>query len=168
MIALSLILGLAGFDMKKVEQPWWESTPLSAMSETQWESLCDGCGKCCLVKIQDAQTERIYFTDVACQLLDCNSGRCQNYTQRQAIVPDCVKLSKDNLEDLSWMPPDCAYRRLYEHKPLLSWHPLVTGNANSTNDYGAGVAGMPLVSELEVEDNELEDHVVTWPLDRVG
>jgi len=155
-------------EIKKVEQPWWELTPLSEMSEMQWESLCDGCGKCCLVKIQDAESERIYFTDVACQLLDCSSGRCKNYAQRQAYVPDCVKLSKDNLEDLEWMPPDCAYRRLYEHKPLLSWHPLVTGETNSTNIYGAGIVDMPLVSELDVRDEDLEDHVVTWPLDRVG
>lgn len=155
-------------EIRKVDQPWWETTPLTEMSDEQWESLCDGCGKCCLVKIQDAESERIYFTDVACQLLDCSSGRCKNYAQRQQFVPDCVKLSKDNLEDLEWMPPDCAYRRLYEHKPLLAWHPLVTRNANSTNDYGAGIAGMPLVSELDVMDDELEDHVVTWPLDRVG
>jgi uncharacterized cysteine cluster protein YcgN (CxxCxxCC family) len=153
---------------RKVDQPWWESKALSDMNDDEWESLCDGCGKCCLVKIQDAQTERIYFTDVACTLLDCNTGRCKNYVNRQQYVPDCVKLSKDNLEDLEWMPPDCAYRRLYEHKPLLAWHPLVTGSPTSTNDYGAGIAGMPMVSEDSVQDDDLEDHVVTWPLDRVG
>jgi hypothetical protein len=155
-------------EIRKVQQPWWETKSLSDMTQDEWESLCDGCGKCCLVKIQDAQTERIYFTDVACTLLDCNTGRCKNYVNRQTFVPDCVKLSKDNLDDLEWMPPDCAYRRLYEHKPLLAWHPLVTGNPNSTNDYGAGVAGMPMVSEDDVSDDDLEDHVVTWPLDRVG
>jgi uncharacterized cysteine cluster protein YcgN (CxxCxxCC family) len=155
-------------ETRKVEQSWWETKSLSEMTQDEWESLCDGCGKCCLVKIQDAQTERIYFTDVACTLLDCNSGRCKNYINRQQYVPDCVKLSKDNLEDLEWMPPDCAYRRLYEHKPLLSWHPLVTGQADSTHTHGASVVGMPMVSEDEVMDDELEDHVVTWPLDRVG
>lgn len=155
-------------DVRKVEQPWWEIKGLSEMTQDEWERLCDGCGKCCLVKIQDARTERIYFTDVACTLLDCETGRCKNYANRQMYVPDCVKLSKDNLEDLEWMPPDCAYRRLYEHKPLLAWHPLVTGIATSTNDYGAGIAGMPMVSEADVSDDDLEDHVVTWPLDRVG
>lgn len=155
-------------EMRKVDQPWWELTSLADMTSEQWESLCDGCGKCCLVKIQDAQTERIYFTDVACTLLDCTTGQCKDYAHRQQHVPDCVKLSKDNLEDLEWMPPDCAYRRLYEHKPLLSWHPLVTGDAQSTNAHGAGIVGMPLVSEADVDDDDLEDHVVTWPLDRVG
>jgi uncharacterized cysteine cluster protein YcgN (CxxCxxCC family) len=154
--------------VKPANQSWWESKNLSSMSSEEWESLCDGCGKCCLIKIQEAESERIFFTDVACQLLDCQTGLCLDYANRQSIVPDCVKLSKDNLDDLEWMPPDCAYRRLYEHKPLLFWHPLVSGNPNSTNDYGAGIAGMPLVSEREVEDDALEDHVVTWPLDRVG
>lgn len=155
-------------EINKVEQPWWESKSLEQMTHEEWESLCDGCGKCCLVKLQDAENERIYFTDVACTLLDCETGRCRDYANRQEQVPDCVKLGKDNLDDLAWMPPDCAYRRLYEHKPLLSWHPLRTGNPNSTNEVGAGVAGMPLVSEADVTDEELEEHVVTWPLDRVG
>lgn len=154
--------------INKVEQPWWESIPLSQLTDIQWESLCDGCGKCCLVKLQDVQSERIYFTDVACALLDCETGRCKDYANRQTHVPDCVKLSKETIDELDWMPPDCAYRRLYEHKPLLSWHPLVTGNPNSTNEAGAGVAGMPLVSELAVTDEEIEQHIVTWPLDRVG
>jgi len=154
--------------MQKKDQPWWESTPLTALTHEQWESLCDGCGKCCLIKIQDAQSERIYFTDVACQLLDCDTGRCKDYANRQQHVPDCVKLGRDNLEDLEWMPPDCAYRRLYEHKPLLFWHPLVTGNSDSTHTFGASIVGMPMVSERDVEDDDLEDHVVTWPLDRVG
>lgn len=154
--------------MQKIDQPWWETKSLENMTHDEWESLCDGCGKCCLVKIQDLSTERLFFTDVACQLLDHETGRCSDYCNRQKIVPDCVKLSKDNLYDLEWMPPDCAYRRLYENKPLPSWHPLVTGNPNSTNEMGAGVAGMPMTSELEIGDGELEDHVVTWPLDRVG
>ena len=154
--------------VKGNELPWWEAKSLVSFSLEEWESLCDGCGKCCLIKIQDEVSERIFFTDVACQLLDCKTGRCKDYTNRQQIVPDCVKLSKDNLDDLEWMPPDCAYRRLYEHKVLPLWHPLVTNNCQSTNDYGAGVAGMPLVCELDVSDDELEHHVVTWPLDRVG
>jgi len=153
---------------RKVSQPWWEEKSLSDMTSDEWESLCDGCGKCCLVKIQDAQTERIFFTDVACKMLDCDSGKCKDYPNRQQHVPDCVKLSKDNLDDLEWMPPDCAYRRLYELKPLLSWHPLVTGQADSTHTSGASIVGMPMVSELDVHDDDLEDHVVTWPLDRVG
>lgn len=155
-------------EIKKVQQPWWESKSLTEMNHEEWESLCDGCGKCCLVKIQDMTTERLYFTDVTCQLLDHTTGRCMDYCHRQSIVPDCVKLTKDNLYDLEWMPPDCAYRRLYENKPLPSWHPLVTGNPNSTNEVGAGVAGMPMISELAIGDETLEDHVVTWPLDRVG
>jgi uncharacterized cysteine cluster protein YcgN (CxxCxxCC family) len=138
------------------------------MSLDEWESLCDGCGKCCLIKLQDTETERIFFTDVACNLLDCSTGLCQDYAHRQQKVTDCVKLTPENLDDLAWMPPDCAYRRLYEHKPLSMWHPLVTGDRNSTNLYGAGIVGMPLVSEIDVADEELEQHVVTWPLDRVG
>lgn len=154
-------------EMRKVEQPWWEAKPLVQMSGEEWESLCDGCGKCCLVKLQDAQSERIYFTDVACKLLDCSTGRCRDYANRSTHVPDCVRLSPSNLDDLEWMPPDCAYRRLYEDKPLPGWHPLVTGNPDSTNASGAGVAGMPLVCETTVSDDDLEDHVVSWPLDRV-
>jgi uncharacterized cysteine cluster protein YcgN (CxxCxxCC family) len=154
--------------LQQIIPPWWETKQLSSMSQEEWESLCDGCGKCCLIKIQDAESERIFFTDVTCQLLDCSSGLCQSYANRQSIVPDCVKLGKDNLQDLEWMPPDCAYRRLYEHKPLLFWHPLVSGNRKSTNQYGAGIVGMPLHNELTVPEDELEEHVVTWPLDRVG
>ena len=102
------------------------------MSSSEWESLCDGCGKCCVLKLEDIDTEEIYYTDVGCELLDCKTCRCLNYADRKKLVPDCVVLTADGLDALHWMPKSCAYRLVNEGLSLPDWHPLVTGIANST------------------------------------
>ncbi len=144
------------------DRPFWEAKPLSQMTPDEWESLCDGCGKCCLVKLQDPDTDEIAYTDVACRLLDCDSCRCSDYANRKAEVPDCVVLSAKVVNQLEWMPSTCAYRLLKDGKPLYWWHPLVSGDPNSVHEAGISVRGR-VISETVVEDAELIEHVVDWP-----
>lgn len=143
--------------------PFWQTKKLSQMTEAEWEAICDGCGKCCLVKLQDEETNEIAFTDIACRLLDTDDCHCRHYQQRLELVPDCVKLTKDNLAQINFMPPSCSYRLLNEGKPLPDWHPLVTGKTDSTRLAGRSVSGR-VVSENATKD-DLTDHIVTWPTD---
>ena len=131
------------------------------MSSSEWESLCDGCGKCCVLKLEDIDTAEIYYTDVGCKLLDCESCRCLNYANRKKLVPDCVVLTPDGLDALHWMPESCAYRLVNEGKDLPAWHPLVTGIANSTHLSGNSVAGQ-VVSEASVAEADMPDHIREW------
>ena len=140
-------------------RPFYETKTLSEMSLQEWESLCDGCGKCCVVLLQDADDDSVHRTNVACKLLDLKAVRCSDYANRHARVPGCVKLSPDNIGDLTWMPDTCAYRLLHEGQPLPDWHPLKTGDPKSVERAGVSVKGR-LVSETEVDDAELEDHIV--------
>lgn len=147
------------------EQPqdrFWETKPLARMTKREWESLCDGCGKCCLVKLQDADTDEISYTDVACKLLDCTSARCSDYANRKKQVPDCVVLSVKLVNQLDWMPSTCAYRLLKEGKPLYWWHHLECGDPNAVHEARISVRGR-VVSETLVDDAELVEHVVDWP-----
>lgn len=144
------------------DRDFWRSKPLSAMNREEWEALCDGCGKCCLVKLEDQDTGEISFTDVACKLLDCSSCRCTDYENRVAHVPDCVKLSAKVVHELQWMPSTCAYRLLKEGKELFWWHPLVSGDPNSVHEAGVSVQGRA-ISEIYVKDEELYEHAVDWP-----
>lgn len=141
---------------------FWETKPLARMTKREWESLCDGCGKCCLVKLQDADTDEISYTDVACKLLDCTTARCSDYPNRKRKVPDCVVLSVKLVNQLDWMPSTCAYRLLKEGKPLYWWHHLECGDPNAVHEAGISVRGR-VVSETLVEDAELVEHVVDWP-----
>ncbi len=131
------------------------------MTEKEWESLCDGCAQCCLVKLEEVENGDVFYTDVACYLLDQETCTCGDYHQRCVRVPDCVKLTPDNIGDLSWMPYDCAYRRLTEGRGLAWWHPLVSGSPETVHEAGASVRGK-VVIENEVDSNELEDHVIDW------
>ena len=140
-------------------QPFWKSKSLSEMNREEWESLCDGCAQCCLVKLEDDESGVIYETDVACKLLDLGTCRCTRYEERSRLVPNCVTLTPGNLSELPWMPPTCAYRLLYEGKDLPEWHPLVSGDPSSVAKAGAWIA-RDAVSELEVDEEDLEDHVV--------
>ncbi|WP_281684568.1 YcgN family cysteine cluster protein [Thalassobaculum salexigens] len=144
------------------EDRFWETKSLSQMTRAEWESLCDGCGKCCLVKLQDAETDEISYTDVACKLLDCGSCRCSDYANRKKIVPDCVVLSVKLVSQLQWMPSTCAYRLLKEGKPLYWWHPLVSGDPDTVHEAGVSVRGRA-ISETVVDDAELVEHIVDWP-----
>ncbi len=142
--------------------PWWERKSLSRMTREEWESLCDGCGKCCLVKLEDPDDGEIAFTDVACRLLDTRSCHCRDYAGRQRLVPDCVVLQHDTVAGLSFMPESCAYRLLADGRPLYWWHPLVSGDQATVHEAGVSVRGR-VVPERDVRDEDLEDHIVTWP-----
>ena len=127
------------------------------MSESEWESLCDSCGQCCLFKLEDADTGEYALTDVACRFLDHDTCQCSDYKNRQRNVPDCVKVTSSNIAELRWMPETCAYRLLAEGKPLNWWHPLVSGDPETVHTSGASVRGKA-ISEDMVDD--LEEHVV--------
>ena len=144
------------------EEPFWRRKSLAEMTAAEWESLCDGCGKCCLVKLEDADSGDIHHTDVACHLLDLGNCRCGNYPRRKEIVEDCVVLTPDSIGELAWMPSTCAYRLVAEGKDLAWWHPLVSGDPESVHRAGISVRGRA-VSERRVPDAELEDHIVEWP-----
>jgi uncharacterized cysteine cluster protein YcgN (CxxCxxCC family) len=136
------------------QKPFWETTRLEQMTVPEWESLCDGCGLCCLIRFEDEDTGDIVPTRVACKLLDDQLCRCSDYPGRKKYVPDCIKLTPYNIDDLPWMPLSCAYRRLNEGKALPSWHPLVTGDPESVHLAGVSVRGQT-VSEATL--NEPED-----------
>lgn len=143
------------------KKPFWKTKRLWEMNHSEWESLCDGCGKCCLLKLEDIDTGIIYYTDVGCKLLDCDNCRCQSYTNRKQMVPDCVVLTADSLDALHWMPKSCAYRLINEGHDLPDWHPLVTGSADSTYLSGNSVAGQ-VVTEARVAEADMPDHIREW------
>ncbi|MEE4377244.1 MAG: YcgN family cysteine cluster protein [Candidatus Competibacteraceae bacterium] len=140
---------------------FWQTRSLAEMSQAQWESLCDGCGKCCLHKLEDNVTGELFYTNAACRLLDLNTGRCTNYVARFRLVPDCVQLSPATIKQFAWLPSTCAYRLLAEAKELPDWHPLVSGNPGSVKRAGMSVSGWT-VSEQHAPD--LEQHILTKTL----
>lgn len=142
------------------DMEFWRTKTLAQMSRAEWESLCDGCGRCCLHKLRDEETDEIEFTNVACRLLNVTTARCSNYENRKTYVPDCVKLTPKRLEKLDWLPPSCAYRLLRDGKDLPTWHPLRSQQQDSVAKAGASVAGR-CVSEREA--GPLEHHVTNWP-----
>lgn len=147
----------------KNQAPFWQTTSLADMDDAQWEAVCDGCAKCCLVKLQDEDTGELAFTNLACRQLDLGTCRCKTYDQRTEIVSDCVKLTKDNLAQIDFMPPSCAYRLLNEGQPLPDWHPLLSGTPDSVVAAGMSVHGR-VIPEGD-GDEDVENHVVVWPLD---
>ncbi|MDX2465164.1 MAG: YcgN family cysteine cluster protein [Porticoccus sp.] len=144
-----------------MSQPSWLSKPLGEMSPTEWESICDGCAKCCLHKLEDDDTGEIFHTNVACQLLDENSCQCSDYDNRFSKVPDCFKLTPQNLEQQSWLPSSCAYRVLYEGKQLPLWHPLISGDSKSIHASGMSVRGK-VVTEQAVRPEDMEEYIISW------
>ena len=135
------------------DRPFWETKTLEQMSAQEWESLCDGFGRCCLVRFEDEDTGEIIPTRVACRLLDTQTCACTNYRHRRRYVPDCIKLTPHKIEDLTWMPHSCAYRRLHEGRGLASWHPLCSGDPESVHRAGVSVRGLVL-SETAFADVE--------------
>ena len=142
-----------------MEKPFWESKSLQEMSKTEWEALCDGCGKCCLIKLEDAETKELFYTDVACHLLDANSCQCKNYPKRKQLVDDCLQLEVDDVEGFKWLPKTCAYRLLYEGKELPKWHYLISGDKNTVHEVNMSVKNR-VVPETEVV--EIAERIVYW------
>lgn len=140
--------------------PFWRVKQLEAMSREEWESLCDGCGRCCLHKLRDEETGRLAFTTVACFLLDPATCRCKDYAHRRRRVPDCVSLTPAEVREVDWLPPSCAYRRLAEGKDLEWWHPLVSGDPETVHAAGVSVRGRAIDERTA---GPLEQHVAAWP-----
>ena len=137
----------------------WLSKPLGELSHEQWELLCDGCGKCCLAKLQDVETDKIYTTNIACNYMDLDSCRCTDYENRTRNVPACHVITLDKPEQFNWLPKTCAYRLRYENKPLPSWHPLLSGDAESVHRAGISVRHKSI---SESDAGPVEHHLVDW------
>ena len=134
---------------------FWDEKTLEQMSEEEWEALCDGCGRCCLMKLEDEDTGEIYTSDVHCQLLDGQTCKCTDYPNRQARVPDCIKLTPENVRTISWIPKTCAYRRLAEGRGLAGWHPLIAGDPETVG--AAGVSAVPMAARVAHNVGQAED-----------
>ena len=142
---------------------FWETKPISALSGKEWEALCDGCGKCCLNKLEDEDSGEVALTRVACRLLDDATCRCAHYDTRHQFVPDCIVLKPSNIQEhLYWIPQTCAYRLVYEGKPLFDWHPLISGTAETVHAAGVSMRDRT-VSEFDVADEDWEDHIIDEP-----
>ncbi len=131
------------------------------MSQDEWESLCDGCAKCCLHKLEDEDTGKVFYTNVACEFLDLDRCRCNDYNNRSELVPDCISLKPSDVADFKWLPHTCAYRLVFENKPLPEWHHLVSGSNLDIHAQKKSVKGR-IVSEKYVHDNDMESHVIRW------
>ena len=142
------------------DEPFWRRKSLVDMTTEEWESLCDGCARCCLIKLEDVDTGEISYTDIACRLLDLGVCRCTQYDTRNRLVPDCVRLSPDKIADLGWMPSSCAYRLIAEGRDLPWWHRLVSGDPDTVHRAGISVRDR-VVPEQRGDDPE--DRIVDWP-----
>ncbi len=145
--------------MGKDEKPFWERKRLSQMTKSEWERLCDGCGRCCLVKLEDEDTGEVHLTCLACKLLDIGTCRCKNYENRQEQVSDCLTIDLKAVRRLTWLPPTCAYRRLDEGRGLAWWHPLVSGTQETVHQAGISVRGVAR-SEKGVRDTAIERYII--------
>jgi len=146
---------MAGFVMN-ASKPFWEK-PLSALDRGEWEALCDGCGRCCLHKLEDEETGELYPTNVACKLLDRRQGRCSDYAHRKSRVADCVIINRSKLNSLDWLPQTCAYRLRAAGEPLPDWHYLISGSRETVHKAGQSTRGWTV---SEVDAGELEHHLV--------
>ena len=144
-------------------KPFWETKTLDQLTADEWELLCDGCGRCCLVKLEDEDTGEIYTTSVSCSLFDARSCRCRDYENRFEKISDCLDLDAKKVRELDWLPQTCAYRLRHEGKPLADWHPLVSGTPQSVIDAGISVSGQT-VSEEDVKEEHLGDYLKEWPV----
>lgn len=138
---------------------FWESKKLAQMTTDEWESVCDGCGKCCLHKLEDEDTGNIFFTSVVCNLIDLNTCRCTRYTERTTLVPTCLDLKQHDFAKYNWLPATCAYRLLADGKPLPTWHPLVCGNRQSVKKAGVAISSYAMKEE---DIDNIEDHIIQW------
>lgn len=137
----------------------WLEKPLDKLNAAQWEALCDGCGKCCMSKLQDADSGKVYYTNIACELFDADSCRCQDYAHRTEKVAGCVSLSLQRLHEFEWLPQSCAYRLRLNSQPLPEWHPLITGDTDSVHEAGISVRGKSVDFK---QAGPIEHHIVDW------
>ena len=146
-------------DSQSTQPPWWTTKTLEQMTPEEWESLCDRCGRCCLHKLEDEDTNEVYYTSVACTLLDTNNCQCRNYSNRKQIVPECTILAIKDIAHFHWLVPTCAYRLISEGRPLFDWHPLVSGSSESVHQAGISVRGWAQ-SENDVAGEDLRDYII--------
>lgn len=142
--------------------PFWKTKTLEEMSAAEWESLCDGCGRCCLNKLEDWDTGEIFWTNIACSELDCHSCRCRSYAMRFDLVPDCIDLTPEKVREVTWLPPTCGYRLVRDGEDLRDWHPLISGDPESVHRAGISVRGRAH-SEVDFTPEDFEHHLVEWP-----
>ena len=142
-------------------KPFWQTTSLEKMTDEQWESLCDHCARCCLQKLEDEETSKVYYTDIVCRYLDQPTCQCTEYTNRRTLVPTCFKVTPEGLKVWDWLPPTCAYRLLAEGQDLPEWHPLIQGDREAMKQAGIPVSGR-VVSEEFVHPDEWEERVIFW------
>jgi uncharacterized protein len=140
---------------------FWEEKSLAEMTLDEWESLCDGCARCCLHKLEDEDTGEVFYTDVVCRYLEQSSCRCQEYQQRNTLVPNCVWLKPEDVEAFHWLPDTCAYRLVAEGQPLAPWHPLISGSRSSVLEAGIAVTHR-CISETRVAEEDFEDRIIHW------
>lgn len=140
---------------------FWKNYALQELSQPEWEALCDGCGLCCLVKLEDDETSEVAYTKVSCKLLDCETAQCSDYPNRLQHVPDCIQLTAEKLDNIHWLPSSCAYRRVNEGKNLPAWHYLLTGSRDNVIKARKSAAGR-CISEVEVDEEQIEDYIVRW------
>ncbi|HMQ94165.1 MAG TPA: YcgN family cysteine cluster protein [Amaricoccus sp.] len=147
-------------DRAGLRPDFWKRFPLEELPRNEWEALCDGCGKCCLVKLEDEESGALAYTNIACRLLDRDTCRCGNYPLRRQLVKACVMLDRDNLDaTLAWMPRTCAYRLVREGRDLEPWHPLLSGDPESVHRAGISLRGR-MVAEYDVDEEDWEDFVI--------
>ena len=143
---------------------FWKHKPLKSLTSEEWEALCDGCGKCCLNKLEDEDTGEVALTRIACRLLDDQSCKCGQYPIRHQFIPDCIVLKPSNIDENAYlMPKTCAYRLLWSGQPLFDWHPLISGNPETVHTANISVRGMTL-SEFDINEEDWEDHIIEEPL----
>ena len=150
-------------DRSGLREGYWRDTPLDKMSDKEWEALCDGCGKCCLNKLEDEDTGEVALTRIACRLLDDQTCACAQYPIRHNFVPECIQLTAETIQQhLYWLPQTCAYRLIHEGRELQHWHPLVSGDPESVHAAGISVRGLT-VPEFEVHEDDWDEHIIEEP-----
>ncbi|MFD1383605.1 YcgN family cysteine cluster protein [Rhodanobacter aciditrophus] len=142
-------------------EPFWKTTPMAEMSQSEWESLCDGCGKCCLQKLEDEDTNEIFYTNLSCHQLDIGACRCKVYEQRLEKVAGCLSLKPEDVPEFDWLPDTCSYRLLHLTGDLPNWHPLVVGSDREMQRQGLNVSHYA-VNENTVDDEDWQEHIIKW------
>ncbi len=140
---------------------FWKNKSLAEMSKDEWESLCDGCARCCMIKLQDEDTDEVHYTSIVCDLLDQHDCQCTAYPQRHALVKDCVVLTHERVGEFHWLPKSCAYRTLAEGRPLAWWHPLVSGTRDTVHQAEISVQGK-VIAQSEVDEDDEQDMIIRW------